>query len=76
MAGVLDTARDVASGLVTGEVMRHARRQRVLSVAQVAAGGAVLAASLVGDVMRHAAVSRILDGVALAIYLGFRIARG
>jgi glutaredoxin len=64
VAGVLDTAREVAPGLITGEVMRRARRQRALSAAQVAAVGAVLAASLAADVTGRAMASWALDGVA------------
>lgn len=74
-ASVLDAARALAPGLVTGDVVRRARRQQILSVVQWVTAGAVLEVSLAAAAMGYASAAWALGGAAFLIYLGFRIAR-
>lgn len=75
-SAVLEAVRVAAPELVADDgVYVRARRRRALYAAQWAAVGAVVVASFTAEAVGHAGVSWALDGVALAVYLGFRIAR-
>ncbi|MHB1487749.1 MAG: glutaredoxin domain-containing protein [Acidimicrobiales bacterium] len=76
VAAVMEVVRTHAPGLIAGDgAGSRTKRQGVLPVAQWVLVAAVVTASLISDAVGNAGLSWGLDGVAVTVYLGFRIAR-
>jgi mycoredoxin len=74
-ATVLAEVRRLSPGFTPdGALARAGRRLRLLRVIQWAAITAVIIASFAVDSAGHAGLSWALDGVAVAVYLAFRLA--
>jgi mycoredoxin len=71
---VLDAIRRVAPDFARSDRMvRVARRLRVLRLVQWVVIAALVVASFTADALGHATLSWVLDGVAIAMYLLFRL---
>ena len=77
VARVVETVRVEAPGLLPDEqaTLRTVRRLWLLQLLQWMVVGAIIVASFTADFLGDAGVSWALDGVAVAVYFGFRFAR-
>ena len=77
VARVVETVRTQAPGLLPDEqgTVSAVRQLRLLQLLQWVMVGAVIVASFTADFLGDTGLSWALDGVAVAVYLGFRFAR-